>query len=114
MSTLRRQVGALVRHHRERFGLTQSELAERANKSLDTVGKIERGSVAPSFETLADFSKVLDVPVREFFGAGAYAVEAGRSDPLVRLIDRVSGLDGDDLDWIDRLVTTALARKSRS
>ena len=104
----------MVRHHRERAGLTQSDLAERANKSLDTVGKIERGSVAPSFETLSDFSRVLDVPVREFFGAGSYAAEAGRSDPLVRLVDRLSGLDKDDLEWIDRLVSTALARKSRS
>lgn len=104
----------MVRHHRERAGLTQSDLAEQANKSLDTVGKIERGSVAPSFETLSDFSRVLDVPVREFFGAGSYAAEAGRSDALVRLVDRVSGLDNDDLEWIDRLVSTALARKSRS
>lgn len=104
----------MVRHHRERAGLTQSELADRANRSLDTVGKIERGSVAPSFDTLADFSKVLEVPVREFFGVGSYAAEAGRSDPLVRLVDRVSGLDNDDVEWIDRLVTIALARKSRS
>lgn len=114
MSTLKRQVGVMVRHHRERVGLTQSELADRADKSLETIGRIERGAVAPSFETLADFSRVLDVPVREFFGAGSYAAAAGRSDALVRLVDRVSGLDNDDLDWVDRLVTTALARKSRS
>jgi transcriptional regulator with XRE-family HTH domain len=114
MSTLRRQVGAMVRHHRERIGLTQAELADRIGKSIETIGRIERGAVAPSFETLSDFSNVLEVPVREFFGAGFYTAKAGRNDPLVRLIDRISGLGDDDVDWLDRLVTTALARKSRT
>ena len=114
MATLRRQVGAMVRHHRERAGLTQGDVAEKINKSLETVGGIERGKAAPSFETLTDLSEALGVPVREFFGAGSYAAEAGRGDALVRLVDRVSGLDNDDVEWIDRLVTIALARKSRS
>lgn len=114
MSTLRRQVGTLVRHHRERVGLTQAELADQIGKSLETVGGIERGKTAPSFDTLSDLSNVLGVPVREFFGAGSYEAKAGRSDPLVRLIDRVSGLGDDDMEWIDRLVSVALARKSRT
>lgn len=104
----------MVRHHRERAGLTQGDVAEKINKSLETVGSIERGKAAPSFDTLSDLSEALGVPVREFFGAGSYAAEAGRNDALVRLVDRVSGLDADDLDWVDRLVATALARKSRS
>ena len=114
MSTLRRQVGALVRHHRKRADLTQSELAEKANKSLDMINKIESGGAAPSFDTLADLSRVLGVPVREFFGVGEFEAGASRNDPLVRLIDRVAGLGDDDIEWIDRLVGTALARKSRT
>lgn len=110
MSTLRQQVGAMVRHHRERAGLTQSDVAEQTNKSLETIGSIERGKTAPSFETLDQLSGVLGVPVREFFGAGDYAVEAGRNDPLVRLINRASVLSNDDLEWLDRLVAAALAR----
>ena len=104
----------MVRHHRERAGLTQSELADGINKSLETVSKIERGAVAPSFDTLTDLSRALGVPVREFFGAGEFEAGAGRNDPLVRLIDRVAGLGDDDVEWIDRLVSTALARKSRT
>lgn len=100
----------MVRHHRERVGLTQAELAERTERSMETISRIERGAVAPSFETLSEFSAVLDVPVREFFGAGDYAAEAGRNDPLVRLINRASALSNDDLEWLDRLVAAALAR----
>lgn len=104
----------MVRHHRERVGLTQTELADRTNKSLETIGKVERGAVAPSFDTLNDLSEALGVPVREFFGAGAYEAKAGRNDPLVRLIERVAGLSDDDVDWLDRLVAAALARKPRA
>ncbi len=104
----------MVRHHREHAGLTQTELAERANKSLETVGKVERGAVAPSFETLSDLSNALGVSVRDLFGSGDYAAKAGRNDPLVRLIERVSGLSDGDIEWVDRLVTVALARKSRA
>ena len=104
----------MVRHHREHSGLTQSELAERIGKSTESISRIERGAIAPSFETLADFSTALGVPVREFFGAGAYEAKAGRNDPLVRLIERVAGLSDDDVDWLDRLVAAALARKPRA
>jgi transcriptional regulator with XRE-family HTH domain len=104
----------MVRHHRERAGLTQGEVAEKINKALETVSSIERGKSAPSFETLSDLSDALNVPVREFFGAGDYDAKAGRNDPLVRLIDRIAGLGDDDIDWLDRLVSTALARKSRT
>lgn len=114
MATLRRQVGALVRHHRERAGLTQNELAEKLDKSLQTVGSIERGKSAPSFETLSALSEVLGVPVREFFGSGAYAAEAGRSDPLVRLIERLSGMSDADVEWADRLLAVAMARRPGS
>lgn len=103
----------MVRYHRERAGLTQGEVAEKINKALETVSSIERGKSAPSFETLSDLSDALGVPVREFFGAGSYEAKEGRNDPLVRLIDRIAGLGDDDIDWLDRLVTTALARKSR-
>lgn len=114
MSTLRRQVGVLVRHHRERAGLTQAELADRIDKALETIGRIERGGAAPSFDVLDDLSRVLGVPVREFFGVGQFEARAGRADPLVKLVDRVAGLSDDDVEWIDRLVATALARKSKT
>ncbi|MGA0599293.1 helix-turn-helix transcriptional regulator [Caulobacter sp. KR2-114] len=111
---MRRQVGALVRHHRERLGLTQAELADRTGRSLETIGGVERGRTAPSFETLQDLADALGVAVRDLFGVGDFAAEAGRNDPLVRLIERVSGLNDDDMDWLDRVVASILARKSRA
>ena len=114
MADLRHQVGSLIRHHRKRVGLTQSELAARTGRSVEMINRIERGVAAPSFETLEKFSKVLKTPIRDFFGIGNYAVSSRRDDPLQQLIDRVAGLDSDDMKWVEGLITHALKRKARS
>ena len=113
MASLRQQVGQLVRHHRVRSGLTQVDLAVHTGRSVEMINRIERGVTAPGFDTLQALSSALNTPVRDFFGAGDYDAGSGRDDPLVRLINRVAGLDGEDLDWADRLVATALNRKVR-
>ena len=113
MATLEEQVGALVRHHRKRSGLTQSQLAEQVDLTSLTVGRIERGDAAPSFETLNRLADVLGVDVRDFFGLGPFAAKDGREDPLVRLIERVSPLDETKLEWIDGLVAAALVRSRK-
>lgn len=114
MATLRSQVGALVRHHRERLGMTQAQLAEKSARSVELIGRIERGATAPSFETLETFSRVLATPARDFFGSGSFDAASGREDPLAQLVTRVSTLDSGDLDWINRLVSVALSRKVRT
>ena len=40
--------------------LTQEELAAMVHKSVDTIGKIERGERWPSIQNMIDLSKVLD------------------------------------------------------
>jgi hypothetical protein len=74
---------------------------------------MERGGVAPGFDTLSDFAKALGVEVRDFFEAGPFAASEGREDPLVRLVSRLTSLDDDDVEWADKLIEVALARKSR-
>lgn len=114
MATLREQVGGLIRHHRDRADLKQSELADLVGLAQETVSRIERGAIAPSFETLVDFAKAVNVDVRDFFEAGDFVAREGREDPLVRLVARLTELSNDDIEWIDKLVATALSRKPRS
>jgi transcriptional regulator with XRE-family HTH domain len=114
MSTLRRQIGAMVRHHRELADLTQAELGEKVGKALESIGRIERGEVAPSIKTLEELAGALNVELRDFFGAGTFAVKGGRADPLVRVIDRLSNLSVEDLEWADKMLALALSRKARS
>lgn len=76
--------------------------------------RIERGRVVPSLRTLEVLAGLFAVPVRDMFEVGNYAAQSGKDDGLVRLIDRLSGLDSDDLNWIDDLVRVALMRKVRA
>jgi transcriptional regulator with XRE-family HTH domain len=112
MASLQQQVGYLIRHYRERAGLTQAQVADRTNRSVEMIGRIERGGVSPSFETLEQLARVLDTPVREFFGVGAYEASGGRADPLQRLVHVLSLLDETDLEWAERLLQVAFSRKA--
>jgi transcriptional regulator with XRE-family HTH domain len=112
VSDLRTQVGNLVRHHREMAGITQAELAGRIDRSVQLIGRIERGSSAPSFETLEAIASALNVDVRDLFGAGEFAAgKDSASAPLGDLVNRVASLDADDIEWVARLVDHALSRK---
>lgn len=112
MATLREQVGARIRHHRDRAGLTQVDLAEKIGIASENVSRIERGSFAPSFDTLVDLASALNVPVRDFFEIGDRALTDDRDDPLADLIVKLSFFDAADLQWADQLLTLALARKA--
>lgn len=114
MPTLRRQVGSLVRRHRERAGLSQAELGERIGKALETVGRIERGQASPSLETLEAISVALQVDVRDLFGAGEFAARTRKEDPLAKLVERVSALSDEDIDWAEQLIALALRKRTKS
>lgn len=66
MSTAER-FGWTVRALRKQQGLTQEQLAQRMDRSVDSISQLERGINLPSFDTLDRLSAALDVPVREFF-----------------------------------------------
>lgn len=112
MGSLRAEVGALIRHHRLAAGVTQTLFAERIAKSVELIGRIERGVTAPSFETLEAMSQVLGVPVRDFFPTVSSAA-GGANEGWSRLMLRASHLAPEDVDWVDRLVAVALSRKVR-
>ncbi|MEV7934868.1 Scr1 family TA system antitoxin-like transcriptional regulator [Kitasatospora sp. NPDC088264] len=53
-------VGKLIKHFRERAGLTQRELAERLGYSEDQLGAVERGKRTPRVEILTKADEVLN------------------------------------------------------
>lgn len=52
MGDIKRKFGVRLFQLRSNAGMTQAELAEKANLSIDTISRIERGERAPSFESL--------------------------------------------------------------
>lgn len=59
------KLGQLIRSKRESQGLTQFELAERANVDRNYIGMLERGERNPSYLSLQKIAKGLCVPVNQ-------------------------------------------------
>ena len=64
---LRKKFGNRLKQLRKYRGLTQEQLAERLDLSVEMVSFMERGIHGPSFETLGRLSEVLQLPVQDLF-----------------------------------------------
>jgi len=64
----RRVLGEAIRTRRKAKGMSQEELAEKAELHHNYVGEIERGEKAATIDTLVKFAKALGVRVRELVG----------------------------------------------
>jgi transcriptional regulator with XRE-family HTH domain len=62
MGELRRKFGQKLRHLRRQNHLTQEQLAEKIDVSVEFLSKLERGINAPSFETIEKISEALQIP----------------------------------------------------
>lgn len=62
LDELLRHIGANVYRLRVRRGLTQAELAERADLDVRFVQRIERAATAPSLKTLLAIAGALQTP----------------------------------------------------
>lgn len=60
-------VGERLRLVRERFGLSQRELARRSNVTNGTLSNIEQGRVSPSIVSLEKILKAIPMSMQEFF-----------------------------------------------
>jgi transcriptional regulator with XRE-family HTH domain len=112
--TLKRRVGHRIKLARQRRGISQEELADRVERSVDAISSIERGRALPNFITLERLSKALGTPVRDFFDIGA---EVGdnpkRSRLLVELVEAARGLSDSDLELaLEQLQALAKTRGS--
>ena len=106
---LGRIVGLRVKRAREASGLTQSQLAERIDRTKEAVSNIERGVSLPALDTLQAICDVTGIPlsaVVEVFGddGGTQDQRAQLNALFGKLSHRDQGL----------LVAIALAMLERS
>ena len=64
---LRLLLGKRVNYLRRLANLTQSQLAEKANLSVNYVSEIETGIASPTLKTLLKLSQELNVEMRDLF-----------------------------------------------
>ena len=59
MSDIEKQIGARITELRLSRKLTQAQLAEKANLSVETISRMERGASFPSLKTLENIEEAI-------------------------------------------------------
>jgi transcriptional regulator with XRE-family HTH domain len=67
VADLYRLLGRNIAHFRREAKLTQEELAEKTDYSVDFIGLVERGVNAPTVARLKDIADVIGVEIWELF-----------------------------------------------
>lgn len=67
MSTIVQDIGKMLRTYRLREGITQEELAERADLHFTYIGQVERGEKNLTLASLEKILNALGVSFAEFF-----------------------------------------------
>ncbi|GAA0587138.1 helix-turn-helix domain-containing protein [Rhizomicrobium electricum] len=93
MARLEHIFGKRVREMRIGLGMTQPQLAEAIDMSVEWVRRIEQGGASPSFETITALAKALNVRPQDLFGE--------TSPPLAsRISAAVQGLSEEQVAWL--------------
>lgn len=109
MENLRKLFGSSLRGCRRARGLTQAQLAEATDLSLEMIGRLERGVTAPSFETIAALVDALKVPVAALFGARETRIEGERGECLGRIDRALANTPDNELRRIERVLAALLS-----
>jgi len=81
-------VGDQIRHLRQVHGMTQQQLAEQSDLSIDHIGKIERGVTSPTVEALAQVARGLGVSIATLFDLYEETVSADASTTAIAELSR--------------------------
>ena len=109
MADLRKRFGELLAAHRRRRGLTQEDLAEAADLSVDMISKIEVGATGARFPSIERLAQAVQVDPAELFTSDLPSGSLNRG-ALGEISARLSLLPEPDLQWISALIDVALLR----
>lgn len=81
-----------IRTHRKKLGLTQEELAERVDLSVQHVSRIENGCYIPSLNSFFMIAEELKIDLR-IFGYGEHKSENETKDRLIKKIIQATDVE---------------------
>jgi len=91
------QIGEKIKELRIRNGLTQEELADRAELSKGFISQLERDLTSPSISTLEDILQCLGISVSEFFASEEdEQIVFGEED----YFEKEDATEGNIIEWI--------------
>ena len=113
------RLGSALRAARERAGLTQAQLAERASTTDETVGRIERGLLEPGFLIILGLRDAFGLALDSLFSDRSKSVDSPPEQPgtdrISRAYSRLSSVDRRALLSIaEHLPSSSKARPGRS
>ena len=109
MSQIRQTIGHQLRRYRKAKGLTQAQLAEASQISVDSVWAIEREKSTASFETLEQLCEVLNVTVADLI-TPVSAPDSATEEELQEVIDILRVRSPEDVRFVRDVVRTLFKR----
>ena len=108
-------LGAKVREARRAQGLTQEQLAELIEKTVETVSNIERGHTFAGLKTLERIAQCLETPLQDFFESFEERRHLSRErlDIEMEIQGLVRGLSDDDMHSALELIGVLAKRQSK-
>ncbi|MGE0119907.1 MAG: helix-turn-helix domain-containing protein [Dongiaceae bacterium] len=116
ISDLKRKIGTRVRIARRHRAMTQEDLAEAIDRTVETVSNIERGRTLPSIDTLEQLGRHLRFHFGTFFaiGEGHKGANRRRYELEGRLLEAIRSLsDQDDEIAVGQIEIIARVRGRR-
>lgn len=108
MAKLAEEFGRTVRARRKARGMTQAQLADRADLSEEWIRRIERGVGAPSFDAIEALASGLGAAVADLFAP--MSARAARTSSIDAI---VSKLDDAELAWLETVILAAVSHPPR-
>ncbi|KAA0677341.1 XRE family transcriptional regulator [Azospirillum brasilense] len=87
-----------MRARRLALNLTQEQVAEAIDRTVETVSNIERGRVFPGLDTLDQIGRVLNLPLGALFESVETSVSPRRAELQARLLVVADALTDIDLE----------------
>ena len=73
-STIKQSIGQAVAKQRKAVGLTQAQLAERLNLSLDAISRLERGNIGLTVERMVELAEIFGCETADLLHKGSTRV----------------------------------------
>ncbi len=93
MESLLKTLATHMRERRKSLGITQEQLADRADLSVNYVGKMELGQRVPSFKTLVRLAGALEVEVCELLGVFGERPRRAATNEIERVMEQFDDQD---------------------
>lgn len=107
VTELMERFGGLVARHRKRMAMTQAELSDACDISVDMIVRIEGGGTGVRFPNIQRLADALHVDPAELFTSEVPTGTLARSN-LNRLTTRLAALSDTDLQLVSELIDVAL------